>query len=451
MTVITYYNLSQDESPCNLTDGTTHEISKLLFIAATSKQLISSFLGSDKNLSVRNLDPLGIKNPEKWENCMSLLIWAISGRKPLRQEVLRGRQILYMLPSWFKKSTDLHQFSFAFLPYILVGFKTHLEKRFIPDSNCLKDVVEFIVRLSKTPHQIFESFLCAHRQKDGDKKFHLVDDVHVLKASTALNLSKALLTNNPWGQIHEIQWFQQGATEFACLNMFPEMFLRYLIAGEIPNLLSRLDGHLQQIEGMMRVDTDSYLRTQICGADSRSLKVLQFISDRYGISWKSVDFSSQKFSMDPLVRIAIKDTLPLVFRFTPFYTNEALFRECLENKRVYINRNIANLKETASEHTTELIEAVIENFYEIQCMHQTAKALYETTFYYLWGEHSRINNSLSVGIDRDHAEFQYSAWNFGFSLNETESVASSLLYARRSAEGKDTNLLKDYSIRQFWR
>lgn len=451
MNVITYYNLSHDKSPCDLSDGSILLLDNLLSVAASSQVAKGLFPGLSSTFSVKDLDPLGIKNPKKWEDYMGLLIWSISGKVPLRQEVLRGRQILHQLPSWFKKNTNLHQFSFALLPYILIGFKSHLEKRFISDSNNLSDIIEFILRLSRTPHQIFESFLCAHRQKDGEKKFHLVDDIHILKTQAGLNLSVAILTNNPWSKSRVVQWFQQGASEFACLNMFPEMFLRYLVFGEIPELLRKLDRHLLQIGGMMSAGGSDKVLTQVHGADGRSLAVLQCIADRYGPSWKSVDFSSAQFSKDPLVGIAISDTLPLVYRLTPFYSNQELYTECLKKKEVYIKQNALRSKESASGFSAELVESVIEKFYEIQCMHPTAKALYETVFYYVWGEHSRSNNTFSIGIDRDHAEFQYNAWNLGFSLGETEFDASPLVYARRSTEGKDSLFLKDFSIRQFWR
>lgn len=447
-----YYNLSENYNS-DLQDGDSIQTDDLILLALARCSLPVSFLEVSSKLKSSEIDPLGIKTPKKWENYMMLLVWVISGKEASRQEILRGRQILLALPTWFKKSVDLYQVSFGLLPYLLVGFKSHLEDRFLPDSNKVSDVVEFIMSLSLRPTQVFESFLCAHREKDTVKKFCLVKDIHRSKTLVAFNLSKALLVNNPWGVNCQINWFQQGATEFACLNMFPEMFLRYMSSGEIPELLQKLDVHQKQINDLMAMGV-SKVTSCLDGADARSVAVLSFLSDQYGESWKSLDFSSPKFEGDHLVRIALTDALSGVLRLTPFYSNPTLYRECLEMKKQYVLLNLTKLEETGLSFSKDLVCSVIEKFYETQEMHPTAKALYEVTFYYLWGRHAATGNIFSVGIDRDHSEFQYKAWNHGFNLTpqvEKRISNSSLIYARRGTEGKDTSLLRDFSVRQFWR
>jgi hypothetical protein len=452
MSTFFYYNLSENNS-FGISEGVSIRTDDLIALALANRALPDSFAGVSCKLKSSDIDPLGIKNPKKWEDYMMLLVWVISGKEATRQEILRGRQILLSLPSWFKKSVDMKQVSFGLLPYLLIGFKSHLEDRFLSDSNKVSDVSEFVLSLYSTPGQVFESFLCAHREKDTIKKFCLVEDVYHSRAFIALNLSKALLVNNPWGVSYKINWFQQGATESACLNMFPEMFLRYLSSGEIPELLQKLNTHQNQINDLMVEGLDG-VNSSLNGSDARSNAVLSFLSDRYGVSWKSLDFSSPNFEDDHLVQIALADALSGVLRLTPFYSNHTLYRECLEMKKCYVLLNLNKAEEINSSFSKDLICSVIEKFYETQEMHPTAKALYEVTFYYLWGLQAATNSIFSVGIDRDHSEFQYKAWNHGFNLisKVKESARySSLIYARRGIEGKNTSLLKDFSVRQFWR
>lgn len=447
-----YYNLSESHN-LGLLDGASIQTDDLILSMLAKYSLPESFAEVSSKSKISDIDPLGIKTPKKWEDYMMLLVWAISGKEASRQEILRGRQILLALPTWFKKNIDLYQVSFGFLPYLLVGFKSHLEDRFLSDSNKVNDVAEFIVSLSFRTNQVFESFLCAHREKDTVKKFCLVEGVHRSKTLVALNLSKALLVNNPWGISHQINWFQQGPTQFACLNMFPEMFLRYMSSGEIPKLLQKLDVHHKQVNGLMAEGVGK-VTSYLDGADTRSIATLSFLSDKYGESWKSLDFSTSKFSSDYLVQVALTDALSGVLRLTPFYSNPALYRECLEMKKQYVLLNLAKVEEIGLAFGKDLIYSVIEKFYETQEMHPTAKALYEVTFYYLWGCHAAADNVFSVGIDRDHSEFQYKAWNHGFNLVpqiEKRVSNSSLIYARRGVEGKNTSMLKDFSVRQFWR
>lgn len=455
MTYVAYYNMSGKANRLGLLDGILVEVDEIIE-SALRMHAVSDLIGSvSLKIKEKDIDPIGVSSPKKWEDYMTLLIWSISGKEPLRQEVLRGRQIIAALPSYIKKHPGFPRFVFGFLPFMLIGFKTHLENKFQSGSNNIHDVVEFILRLSIMSSQKIESFLCAHRGKGGGEKFYLVDDVEINKASIALNLSSSLLANNPWAKKCSVEWFQQGPTEFACLNMFPEMFLRYIVSGDISGLLEKLRRHVCQIKTLAIEESGNALFS-VSESDQRSLWVLTYISERYGQQWRSTDFSLSIFNNDPIVKIALADTLPLIMRLMPFYLDQQAYKEHLRNKKIYIENNIEKAKAAQSEFSQDLICSSIERFYEIQKMHPTAKALYETVLYYLWGQHSEKFGVFSVGLDRDHAEFQNKAWLLG--VNDVRgslhagSNPSSLLYARRNGEAENcSQMLKDFSVRQFWR
>ena len=454
MTTIAYYDLSYKVSSLGLPNGTLVQVDEIVEMSLSKRTTPDSFATVSLKVRENDVDPLGVKSPKKWEDYMALLIWSISGREPLRYEILRGRQILMALPPAIKKQREFPRFVFGVLSYILVGFKSHMENGFQPDSNRICDIVEFISKLSMTKDHVFESFLCAHRGKGGVEKFYLVDDVEPTQALIALNLSKALLANNPWSKKRSLEWFQQGATEFACLNMFPEMFLRYLLSSEIPELLGKLDRHLCQVKTMMMKE-ECDVASRMSESDQKSSVALTFMSARYGQSWRSTDFSRVEFANDPIVGIALTDTLPLMMRQMPFYTNQHVYSEHLKRKEVYVANNLEKAKSIQSQFSLDLVRLAIERFYEIQNMHPTAKALYETTFYYLWGRHAEEDEVFSIGLDRDHSKFQNRAWALGMSeargIPFLDDEASSLLYARRSVKAKVSPMLKDFSVRQFWR
>jgi len=452
MTTIRYFHLSS--KPLTVKPGDTLEVDELVQLALSERSTPPEEILSLQHLTEGDVDPRGLQRPTKWEGFMTLLVWALSNKVPSRQEVLRGRQLLLSLPKDIKRDDLLKKLTFSFLPYLLTGFKSHTENRFQADSNSVKDMAAFVNKLSTGNVPVFESFLCAHRGKGGSERYYLVDNIHNSQATKALHLMKGLITNNPWLSSGSIQWFQQGPTEFASLNMFPEMFLRYLESGEVADLLTRLDRHFTQIRQLDSALTKG-VDFQLNDLDDRSNKVLAFLSKLYGKDWRRTDYESSRFANDPIVQVALTDTLPLMLRQMPFYKSSGVYESFLQRKRQLILDNQIHGARANSTVTPDLIEITIERFYETQNMYPAAKALYETVFYYLWGIAAQESGVFSIGIDRDHDKFQAKAWKLGTKavcgspLNEL--VTTSLLYARRNVEKKDSVLLRDFSIRQFWR
>lgn len=452
MTTIRYFDLSG--TPLTVKTGETLEVDELVQLALSGRLAIPEEILELQHLTENDVDIKCLRQPTKWEGFMTLLVWSLSNKVPSRQEVLRGRQLLMSLPKNIKRDERLRRLTFSFLPYLLTGFKSHVANQFQADSNSVQAMATFVHKLSAGRTPVFESFLCAHRGKGGSERFYLVDNVHHIQAKTALHLLKGLQANNPWSDSGLIRWFQQGPTEFASLNMFPEMFLRYLESGEIADLLIRLDRHFTQVKQLDSVPTNG-IDFQLNDLDGRSQQVLAFLSEVYGQAWRRTNYDSLHFESDPIVQVALADTLPLMLRQMPFYKSHEVYKDFSHRKRQLVLHNQTKAMQTGYQVSPDQIDIVVERFYELQNMHPTAKALYETVFYYLWGMTAEKTGVFSIGIDRDHDTFQAKAWLLGakatYRAPRNEPVTSSLLYARRNAEKIESSFLRDFSVRQFWR
>lgn len=140
---IMYFNVSVSERASDLEDGIIVNINELIAIFASKYK--SLFRKEDFVYNVRDFDLLGVDRPMQWERIMKTILFCLSGQIPSRQEVLRGRQIIYQFPKWFRGRYVDKRFVLGFLPYILIGFKSHISDRFVSDSNCLKDICSCIM------------------------------------------------------------------------------------------------------------------------------------------------------------------------------------------------------------------------------------------------------------------------------------------------------------------
>lgn len=435
---IVYYDVSSNQTNSSM-DGTKIDIFDLIKIFKNNPETPDSIRELMESLKF-DLDPRGIEKSQRWEKMMTVIIYCLSGKIPLRSEVLLGRQIILALPRYLREMENIKKISFSVLPYILIGFKSHIENEFHHDSNKIKDVANFISRLHESNNPRALSFLCAHRESGSIEKLILVNSIHKVKTGKALNLIKGILANTQ-AKSRTIHWYQQGGTKQACMNMFPEMFIKYMEGGKMLDLIKLLDSHFNEISSLISQNDQNFQEIKLFGLDSVINEVTNFICNNYCKNWQNTDFS--KFKKDELVSLALDVTLPHIIRLMPFYSSHILIhQDYLDKKESYIQKNVSGTN-------SFLIKKVIERFFESQMMHPTAKAMYETTFYYLWGKHCAENNDFfSIGIDRDHDNFQYLAWRKGF-LEIVENEAVPLIYGRRTKENGLT--LSSYNLRQFWR
>ncbi len=407
--------------------------------------------------SIEHFDPYGIEKPMYWEKVMMTIIHCLSGQIPDRQEVLRGRQIICQLPKFFKKKYLDEQFVVSFLPYVLIGFKTHVEGRFQADSNRIDELCNFIVHLYETDHAEVTSYLCAHRGFAPSGQHVLIDALKLGMARRTLNLQKAILANVRQLKSRKIRWCQQGPTAMASSNMFPEMFIQYLMAGKVPDLLVLLGKHFNELNSLSLGEHSGLVDFKVANLDVFTVSTHAFLDSQFGVDWRITDFESGGAQKTPLVRIALDQVMPEIRRLIPFY-GSSLAENFLETRQECLKRNLARAQEIEADGLAKNIVIrtlkAIDWFYYNQLMHITAKALYEAAFFYVWGQTTASQrNRIAVGIDRDHAGYQSSAWSLGYTENRDGlgNPPTSIIYARRNQNEIPGSALRDISFRQFWR
>lgn len=454
MTTLRFFDISTSSKKSGFVDGA--EVSLDDLIRVKSRTYGEIFHGHGLVYSIEDFDLRGIHKPSHWEKIMKTVIFCISGQIAARQEVLRGRQIINCLPSWFKKKHLDRKFVLGFLPYVLVGFKAHIEDRFQSDSNRVEDICDFITHIYIQEEVEANSYLCAHRGFAPQGIHKLVDTIHLEKAKKAINFQKAVLSNLAKPGLRKIRWYQQGPTAMASSNMFPEMFIQYLKNGKVSEVLILLEKHFSELERICAdEDGSDLIDARIVNLDDFTASVYAFLDFSYGTDWRITNFELSTVKKTPLIEVALNQVLPELRRLSQFYGN-SLDTDFLETRQRYLRKNLLCAQETEksgsiSDVVLRTIKA-IDWFYYNQLMHLTAKALYEASFYYMWGRMMALQpERIAIGIDRDHVEYQYAAWKMGYSETSNDAPHTSVLYARRNANEVPEGALRDFSLRQFWR
>jgi hypothetical protein len=387
-----------------------------------------------------DFDPKGIKNTSRWEKVVSTMVYAISGQIPDREEIKRGRQLIERMPRQLKGYVD-SSFIINFLPYLLSGFNFQLTDNFIDETNILKDGVTFINDIYQQQSIYSSSLLCAHRESGQVAKMSLVENIHAVKANRALNLQLGLVSNSKTEQIN-LDWYQQTSTARLSSNMFPEIFINYLKAGNVLNLIKIIQSHEQQMQDLLSSNNTKSIEINLVLLDKLSSEVEVFMEDRFGSDWYKL--TGAENNLDCIFKIARDYTLPHIKRLMPFYNQPKDKMEDLEKYRK------TNIDKTNDANEKELINSTIDWFINHQKMSGFGKALYETSMYYYWGMMSHKQSKVGIGMDRDYSDYQYTAFKLGYLDGDSDNTAP-LLYARRTKNEVPQKILKYISFRQFWR
>jgi hypothetical protein len=298
------------------------------------------------------------------------------------------------------------------------------------------------------------SVLCAHRDpKTGEELNLLQSFIPQWKVHRAAALALALIHNVRKDTRGTLLFFQQPVSQAASSSVFPEVTVEYLERGLCVEMLERLRYQYRLVSNALASMSAPRSRCRLASLDTLTRRIHAFLAARYGENWRDIEYTELRYPDDPLVEIALNMTLPDVERMMPFFA-DAFQQGVFARKDELVAKNCAYAREHSEPATVDTVASVIEWFVRHNRMTLTAKAMYETAFYYLWGWYSGRCGGFGIGFDRDHDRFQHFAWHRGALDARLASDATQQcvpLYARRHPDGYEAGTLVDLSFRQFWR
>jgi hypothetical protein len=391
---------------------------------------------------------------KSWEKYFSTATQLLSDHSPSKQETKVIREYVRRLPGEFKKSYVDKRFILSFVSYLFIAFKGKVFDSFNSEFNYIEDLVSFTLALHSPGKKTFSSFLCAHREPKVNEEINLLQSfIPRDKVRRALSLLFGMLSNIPGKEKRRIILLQQKPTYFATSSIFPEVTVDYFSKANICEMMNVINYQYQLIEDVVQELSGEKVKGKLVNLDNLTVRIERFLQDRFGKEWRHKDFTLDEYYSDPIVEIAVNMTLPGVKRMMPFFSND-FQKKFLLQKNEILQKNKEKALSVGGKDYAVLIEGVTEWFMLQHSMNITAKAVYETTFYYLWGKYcGTFKNLFAIGLDREHNRFQHFSWKLGYRDGQGKSNSFKLapLYVRRNPSSKNNGNLADLSFRQFWR
>jgi hypothetical protein len=292
----------------------------------------------------------------------------------------------------------------------------------------------------------FTTFFCAHREHAPEMVTEL--DADNIRRSCRLALG---IRNNIAQNRHSksgLRIIQPAGTPEGLAAVFPEIFLNYLRQGKLADLMLVLSRHFIQLGEVVGQEFNEDVTTE---DTTQHVKETLAVAERKFGDWKNTsmdrcDCKRHDEGGDPLIG-TLRFTADEISRLMPYY------KEGLSISQDLISANLARAKELrpSNPDLPDKVAAAITEFLSIRT--STAKAIYETAFYYAWGERARNGNSAIIGLERDHDLFQTLAIVYGFNKGEIDHYTrhkSPSIFAKRKSH-EDPTRLSGLSFRQFWR
>lgn len=449
---IVYYDLSGCPQRLPFKNGSKVDVSDLLTATANVYPEIFNKCGLPISPpAFRTFEPT-----REWQRIIQALSLSVCGRVPSTHDMEIARRLLYSLPNQYKRLHENPWDAVGLLVYLFIGFRFHPHFSHQEDVNRLDSAISFLRHLYSGSDAQLDSILCSHRGRSVPGGSWLAEEIPSEMALKSLGLQLALLMNVKTLTRRSINWMQQGPGVYASTTVFPELFMRYLMNGTVPHMLIVLANQFVQVRKLLAENSSHDVPCALVDLDRHTHETLLFMKEHFGVHWRGVDYRDGCFYGDHLVDIAITLALPEIRRLMPFYSDN--FRGVGIAQDQHMRQNIARATQLASEqdalvsNLSSLTRRTIKWFLANRTMHATAKAMYETVFYYLWGKRcGETAGSFAVGLDRDHSEYQVEAWQLGYREASCKDSDGPLLYARRVENPRDDGYLHSVSFRQFWR
>ncbi len=384
------------------------------------------------DLSINDISSTPQHNPQKWEQAVGTLIFAISGQLPTRDDVKRARQVYEALPRRIRINLT-PETVFGTFPYLITACKLNLDGANQNGTNSLENMVSFSSKLFSGDPVIMRSFFCAHKERRAIAPDMLCTHVKRDSCHRAIYLVNGMIKNSTAGT-GKVYWHHAKGTPYGMNTVFPNIFLNYVEQGALPQLGATLDLHYQEMGQLTKRFGAEGITFLLEDVEFLFKYTEQLCESTYGNAWRTLDINNIE---DQEVK---ELALSAASIFTRFLSANQIQGILSENAKKYL----ASIEYSHVEETMRL-------FTQSSSMSIIGRSLLDVMFYRGWGELSAKEGSIAFGLDRDHELHQVSAFSRGYS--GAIGISAPIVYARETIDEKTREMegLNRLAIRQFWR
>jgi len=373
-------------------------------------------------------------NTADWLQLQMVLVWSLTGMLADKETMYPYRDIYQsLLKKYNLESTFTLSVLFA---YLIAGFRVKRNGWSCEDKNNVDDFKHFCSQLLDPSMSTLDAttFMCAHREADEEDPNKLVKKLKTVSFVRAINVIKGLVHNTPHTNV-QLTIYHLNENKYSLLAIFPNIIFKYLETDGLGKLLQTLGEHYVQIEALAtQLATDKLVITMV-PTQQHITDTRRLCKELGGKDWRLLTphVAAQSLTNSHLHEITAEAAMEEVARYMPEYS------------AVKID-SFASMYER---HPQD--EDTMKWYAEQERLSPYAKALYETLFYYNWGQKVASKHGIAIGLDRDHSDFQIRAFHTGFNATYTFGSTAPVAYLRRSEREVGKTDIHSVSLRQFWR
>ncbi|MCL4354694.1 hypothetical protein M1349_04495 [Patescibacteria group bacterium] len=369
-----------------------------------------------------------------WKKLIRTMLFLISG-KTIEDKTLNIYAEAYRtLEKKFANKVIFDLQFVAFFSSMIFGFQISYYGWSEQNSNSMKDFLYFLDKIiERKDASIFvSSIFCAHRESDTTNKNTLVEKIKETSVNRYIYMLYSIFMNINAKKVN-VKLYHPIGRKYALPVVFPNIANKYIYENRVIELLEKMNQHYQTIKNLIAsLKLSSRIDMQLVALDDFINEVEQECEKICGANWRSIN-NFNNIKNEDLKVIARDMTLIDIKRYMP---------ELIDSENLKIG-NLSTINKSEKE--------AINWYTEKGQLKLHSKSLYETVFYYHWGQITKMNNGVAIGIDRDHDLFQVQAFSLGYANKVDILVNFPLLYARRTESELSSSNLNSVSIRQFWR
>ncbi|GAQ51930.1 hypothetical protein [Streptomyces acidiscabies] len=419
------YSRSQVLSRYNGSVIGVRELPELCRVRADAESVDARFPSPEQ---IAGAHPLALTKPRRWEAAVGAAVYAGSGQVPVREEVIKGRELLDRLPRSDRATLTVPRM-LALVPALIAGFRLSRQAEgFNPEANRYVDGARFLsMLLEDRPSLDVEIGLCAHRAGVSDPTL----PAHVsLTGAQRMTAFVSALLDNSLARRRTVDVTQQTATDRASATVNSLVLMRYAAEGRIEHLLRVLDQHAEDMRTVLeRHSALSATRFRFTPLDPLSDLVEQDMTEAFGPDWSGA---------------------AAVARWRPGTVLDAAVEASQGTMTRFLREETFDLEQAlklhaASDTPTERGAAALRWFARHEERPLLARARYHVALAHRMALSTLGRNGIGIGMERGWYAYQWLAWSAAY-----EGGPMPLLYARSSTEPPSPVSLRSFGLRQFW-